>query len=332
MTPTAPPRTIAQHVEDALALVRPVPVVERALGDTPGLVLAKDVASRLDSPAFDSSAMDGYAVRWADVAHATPAAPVTLRVVADVPAGSPGAAVARVGPGEAARIMTGAPVPPGADAVVPVEATSTGRFVPGADRAAPTVTLPVGRALGDRRHVRPRGEDVRRGDAVLAAGTHLSARHVSVAASAGYATLPVHRAPHVAVVSTGSELVAAGVTPGPGMLPDSDSVLLAAAARDRGAHVVRRGAVGDTADALVAALDAVLAGPWPDGTGPDLLVTTGGVSAGAFDVVRAVLEAPRAGTARARTRASSPSGCSPASPRASRAGAACRGSRCPATR
>src|SRR6478609_2864911 len=298
MTPTAPPRTIAQHVEDALALVRPVPVVERALDDAPGLVLAEDVASRLDSPAFDSSAMDGYAVRWADVARATPAAPVTLRVVADVPAGSPGAGVAHLGPGEAARIMTGAPVPPGADAVVPVEATSTGRFVPGADRSAPAVTLPVGRALGDRRHVRLHGEDVRRGDAVLAAGTHLSARHVSVAASAGHATLPVHRAPHVAVVSTGSELVAAGVTPGPGMLPDSNSVLLAAAARARGAHVVRRGAVGDTADALVAALDAVLAGPWPDDAGPDLLVTTGGVSAGAFDVVREVLDpGTRAGTA-----------------------------------
>lgn len=301
MAPDAPRRTTAQHVDDVLDLVRPLPVERRDLDGALGLVLAADVASLLDSPAFDAAAMDGYAVRSADVAAASPQAPAVLRVVADVaagavaPAGGTGGSPA-VGPGEAARIMTGAPLPAGADAVVPVEDTTTGRFVPGAPDAGPA-TVGV-RGLG-RPHVRRRGEDVRSGDVVLPAGTTLSARHVSVAASAGHAALPVHRPPRVAVVSTGSELVAAGVAPPPGMLPDSNSVLLAAAARSLGAHVVRRGAVGDTAATVVAALDAALDATWPDGVvaPPDLVVTTGGVSAGAYDVVREVLDAAtRAGT------------------------------------
>lgn len=294
MPPAEPRRSTAQHVDDALALARPLPVEPRALDAALGLVLAADLASRLDSPGFDAAAMDGYAVRSADVGGATPQAAVVLRVVADVPAGEGGAG--RVGPGEAARIMTGAPLPAGCDAVVPVEATTTGRFVPGAPGTGPTTVGVHG--LG-RRHVRHRGEDVRRGDVVLRAGTTLSARHVSVAASAGYAELPVHRPPRVAVVSTGSELVAAGVAPGHGMLPDSNSVLLAAAVRSLGAHVVRHGAVGDTAAAVAATLDATRGTAWPDGAvaAPDLVVSTGGVSAGAYDVVREVLDpAARAGT------------------------------------
>ncbi|MCB7136106.1 molybdopterin molybdotransferase MoeA [Cellulosimicrobium marinum] len=288
-------RRVDEHLADVLALVVPSGVVEVPLDVAPGHVLARDVASRLDAPAADVAAMDGFAVRAVDVAHASPPAPVTLRVVADVPAGS--GDVPRVGPGEAARIMTGAPLPPGCDAVVPVEATSAVRFAPGAGAPA-HVTLPTAEVRRD--HVRPCGEDLRRGDVVLTAGTVLAARHVSVAASAGHGVLPVHRPPRVAVLSTGSELVPAGVDPGPGSLPDSNSVLLAAVVRSRGAHVVRRGAVGDTPQALAAALDDVaLSSTWPDGVRApaDLVVTTGGVSAGAFDVVRALLDpAARAGT------------------------------------
>src|SRR5690606_29864337 len=285
-----PRRTIAQHADDALALVRPTPTAPVPLDAAVGSVLAADVVSALDAPPFDASAMDGYAVRSADVAGATTVSPVVLRVVGDVAAGDPGGA--GPGPGEAVRIMTGAPVPAGADVVVPVERTSTGRFAPGATGGAPTTV-----AIHDasRRHVRPCGEDVRRGDVVVAAGVVLTARHVSVAAAAGHATVTVHRAPRVAVLSTGSELVAAGPAPGPGRIPDSNSVLLAASARAAGADVVRRGGVGDAAGALVTALDGVLAAF--DGAAPDLLVSTGGVSAGAFDVVREVLDpATRAGT------------------------------------
>ncbi|WP_175009339.1 gephyrin-like molybdotransferase Glp [Cellulosimicrobium sp. TH-20] len=289
-----PSRTIVQHTADALALVRPTAPADTPLEDAVGAVLAADVVSALDAPAFDASAMDGYAVRAQDVAGATPSAPVVLRVVGDVAAGDAGppGLDGGLGPGEAVRIMTGAPVPPGADAVVPVERTSTGRFTPGAAGSGPT-TVAVHDA--SRTHVRTRGEDVRRGDVVVAAGAVLTARHVSVAASAGHATVRVHRAPRVAVLSTGSELVAPGTTPGPGHLPDSNSVLLAEAARTAGAHVVRRGAVGDSAAALVATLDGLLDAF--DGAPPDLLVSTGGVSAGAFDVVREVLDpATRAGT------------------------------------
>ncbi|MET3975109.1 gephyrin-like molybdotransferase Glp [Cellulosimicrobium sp. 4261] len=289
-----PSRTIVQHTADALALVRPTAPADTPLEDAVGAVLAADVVSTLDAPAFDASAMDGYAVRAQDVAGATPSAPVVLRVVGDVAAGDAGppGLDGGLGPGEAVRIMTGAPVPPGADAVVPVERTSTGRFTPGAAGSGPT-TVAVHDA--SRTHVRTRGEDVRRGDVVVAAGAVLTARHVSVAASAGHATVRVHRAPRVAVLSTGSELVAPGTTPGPGHLPDSNSVLLAEAARTAGAHVVRRGAVGDSAAALVATLDGLLDAF--DGAPPDLLVSTGGVSAGAFDVVREVLDpATRAGT------------------------------------
>jgi molybdopterin molybdotransferase len=215
---------------------------------------------------------------------------VTLRVVGDVAAGDAGGV--RLAPGEAVRIMTGAPVPEGADLVVPVERTSTGRFTPGASGSGPA-TIAIHDA--SRRHVRTRGEDVRRGDVVVEAGVVLTARHVSVAASAGHATVPVHRAPRVAVLSTGSELVAPGTDPGPGRIPDSNSVLVAAAARAAGAHVVRRGAVGDTAAALVATLDELLDAFAADT--PDLLVSTGGVSAGAFDAVREVLDpATRGGT------------------------------------
>lgn len=286
-----PRRTIAQHVEDALALVGPTGATDLPLEDSVGTVLAADVVSVLDAPAFDSSAMDGYAARSRDVAGARADAPVTLHVVGDVAAGDAGDARA-VGPGEAVRIMTGAPVPAGADVVVPVERTSTGRFTPGAAGSGPE-TVEIHDA--SRSNVRARGEDVRRGDMVVEAGVVLTARHVSVAASAGHATLRAHRAPRVAVLSTGSELVAPGTAPGPGRIPDSNSVLLSASARAAGARVVRRGAVGDTAPALVTALDDLLHAF--DGEAPDLLVSTGGVSAGAFDVVREVLDATtRSGT------------------------------------
>lgn len=283
-------RTIAQHVRDALTLVRPTGTTDLPLEDAVRSVLATDVVSVLDAPAFDSSAMDGYAVRSADVVGASADAPVTLRVVGDVAAGD--ASTVHVGPGEAVRIMTGAPVPGGADVVVPVERTSTRRFTPGASGSGPTTVAILD---ASRSNVRARGEDVRTDDVVVGSGTVLTARHVSVAASAGHATVRVHRAPRVAVVSTGSELVAPGTDPGPGRLPDSNSVLLAASARAAGACVVRRGAVGDTAQTLVAALDGLLDAF--DGGAPDLVVSTGGVSAGAFDVVREVLDpATRAGT------------------------------------
>lgn len=262
-------RTVLEHRSAVLDLVRPLAPVVVPLDDAAGLVLAEDVTAAADVPAWDNSAMDGYALRAADVAGASPQTGIHLPVVADLPAGS--AATPHVGAGTAARIMTGAPVPPGADAVVPVELTDAGV-------AAVTVLHPV--PVGA--NVRRAGEDTTAGAVVIRAGAVLRAPQVAAAAAAGRASVTVHRRPVVAVLSTGSELVPAGELPGRGRIPDSNSHLLAAAVRSAGCVAVRHAPVADDPEALREVLAAL------DGT-VDLVVTSGGVSVGAYDVVKQVL-------------------------------------------
>jgi len=266
----APPsRTVAQHLAAVLALVSPTPAVSVALEDAAGLVLAHDVTAPEALPRFDNSAMDGYAVRSVDVRSAAPDSPVRLHVVGELPAGSDREPL--VGSGEAVRIMTGAPLPPGADAVVPVEDTDGGlRDV--------EVRLPVPAG----RHVRRIGEDVAAGDVVLRAGDELTPYRIAAVASVGRAEVRAHRAPQVVVLATGSELVTPGVATRRGQIPDSNSYLLAAAARAAGARVHRLETVPDDPDALADALGA----QYPVA---DLVVTSGGVSVGAYDVVKEVL-------------------------------------------
>lgn len=276
------PRTVAEHVAATLARVHPLDATEVPLDadDVLGLVLARDVMAAAPVPAFDSSAMDGYAVRLTDLPD--DGTRVTLPVLADA---RPGHLLDRdlplgvAGPAGVVRIMTGAPVPDGFDAVVPVERTSTRRFVAGRPTTERTVTL--GRQ--QRSHVRHAGTDLAAGDPVAAAGTVVTPGTVAATAAAGLTTVPVHRRPRVAVVSTGSELTDLGPA-APGTIPDSNSLMLAALARASGADVLRVGAVPDDPDALATALDRVAGGA-------DLLVTSGGVSAGAADVVREVLAA-----------------------------------------
>jgi molybdopterin molybdotransferase len=256
-------RPLDDHRAAALALGAPLPAVDRGLDDLDGMVLAQDVRSDEYLPRWDNSAMDGYAVRAADVSPG-----VTLRVVADLPAGS--AEEPRLEPGTAARIMTGAPLPLGADAVVPVEVTDGGT-------ATVTITTPPG--VGD--HIRRAGEDAVPGDLVVAAGTALGPAHIAALASVGRASALVHRRPRVAVVSTGDELVEPGTPLLRGQLPDSNSWLLAAAVREAGGLAVRLGPVGDDPRALHAMLLAI--------EDVDLVVTSGGVSMGAYDVVKAAL-------------------------------------------
>ncbi|PUB24023.1 molybdopterin molybdochelatase [Promicromonospora sp. AC04] len=313
-------RSVTEHVERVIALVSPLPVVSLDLADADGSILAEDLHALVSVPPFDSAAMDGYAVRLADLPSG--GGPVTLQVTGDVAAGP--SQVTGIGPGQAVRIMTGAPLPPGADAVVPVEHTSTRRFVAGAPRAEGSVTL----ARRPRPHVRAAGEDVRRGELLARAGTEVTAAMVGALAASGTVRVPVRRRPLVAVISTGSELVPVGGALGPGQITDSNGPMLAAAVRAAGADVVRLGPVSDDPAALRAALDAAVRDTaTPDaavrdtemrktevretevrgapgvggGAGVDLIVTAGGVSAGAADVVREVLAAPSAGRDAAAT-------------------------------
>ncbi|MGC5165596.1 gephyrin-like molybdotransferase Glp [Luteimicrobium sp. DT211] len=277
MDSPAPLRTVDEHARRAVALVEPLPIVDLPLDEAVGAILARDLVALLDLPPFDAAAMDGYALRRADAAGAA-----TVTIIGEAAAGTTFDGV--VGPGEAVRIMTGAPLPDGADVVVPVERTSARTFAPDGD-APPDerhVTVPALTA-DDRAHVRRRGEDVAADAVVANAGTVVSARLAALAAALGHGTLPVHRPPVVAVLSTGDELTPAGAPLAPGRIPDSNSVLLAGAVRGAGARAVRTGGVPDTPAALAAALDGAVR------AGADLLVTTGGVSVGAHDVVRALL-------------------------------------------
>lgn len=276
-------RSVTEHVERVLALVAPLRATTHDLEDALGSVLTEDLHAAVSVPPFDGAAMDGYAVRLADLPP--DGSQVTLRVTGDVAAGPSG--LTEVGTGQAVRIMTGAPLPPGADAVIPVERTSTGRFVAGAPRAEEAVTL----ARQPRPHVRCAGEDVRQGELLAQAGTELTAALVGALAASGAVRVAVRRRPLVAVVSTGSELVPIGGALGPGQITDSNGPMLAAAVRAAGADVVRLGPVTDDPAALRRVLDQAVRAD-ADGAGADLIVTAGGVSAGAADVVREVLAAP----------------------------------------
>jgi molybdopterin molybdotransferase len=267
------------------ALIPLTPVTALPTLDCVGMVLAEDVVSPVSLPPFDNSAMDGYAVRAADVAVAG----VGLPVAEDIPAGR--VDVVTLAPGTAHRIMTGAPVPRGADTIVKVEDTDGG-----VDR----VTIHRGAVAGT--HIRRAGEDVTAGDTVLHAGAVLGAARLGLAAAIGRAALPVHRPVRVLVLSTGSELVAPGEPLAHGQIYESNSVLLAAAVREIGGEATVLRFVPDDADAFHAAV-AEHAG------GMDLLVTSGGVSAGAYEVVKDALSGQGVEFVRVAVQPGGPQGC-----------------------
>ncbi|PJN37020.1 molybdopterin molybdenumtransferase MoeA [Streptomyces sp. CB02959] len=288
--------SVAAHLDDILAKLQPPAPVARQLLDAQGCVLAEDLTVPLPLPPFDNSSMDGYAVRAADVAAATEGAPAPLTVIGDVAAGS--GELPTVGPGQAARIMTGAPVPPGADAVVPVEWTDggTGQGPAAAMRAHSAAPQDAGGEVRVHRpaaagaHIRRAGSDARAGEPALSAGTVLGPTQLGLLAALGLDTVTVRRRPRVVVLSTGSELVPPGEPLGPGQIHDSNSFQLTAAAREAGALAYRVGAVADDAPTLRAALEDQYARA-------DVLVTSGGVSVGAYDVVKETLAGLSADTA-----------------------------------
>ncbi|MGW3403282.1 molybdopterin molybdotransferase MoeA, partial [Streptomyces zhihengii] len=275
--------SVDDHLEDILSAIRPLDPIELQLPDAQGCVLVEDVTVPVALPPFDNSSMDGYAVRVADVAGASEEFPAVLTVIGDVAAGSGG--LPTVGPGQAARIMTGAPLPPGAQAVVPVEWTDGGTGGGAASTMRPVGQAPEGasgevrvhRPAGERAHVRARGSDVQAGDLALAAGTVLGPPQIGLLAAIGRGTVRVRPRPRVVVLSTGSELVQPGEKLAEGQIYDSNSFALAAAARDAGAISYRVGAVTDDAETLRSTIEDQL-------IRADLLVTTGGVSVGAYDV------------------------------------------------
>lgn len=261
-------RTVEEHRAVVAELLPVMPVEDVPLAQARGRVLAADVVAAVSLPSFDNSAMDGYAVRAAELAGASEASPVELPVAADIPAGR--IDVPAMAPGTVHRIMTGAPLPDGADAVLPVEQTDGG-FTRVVLRAVPAPAA----------HIRRTGEDVRVGDVVLRAGTVLGAPQIGVAAAVGSATLPVRRRPAVLVLSTGSELVAPGTPLLPGQIYESNGPMLAAAVEDAGGCAELLRFVPDDVEEFLGRLRERLAAG-----DIDLVLTSGGVSAGAYEVVK----------------------------------------------
>ena len=236
------------------------------LAAAPGRVLAEDVGSRINQPPFPASAMDGYAVRGEDVSTA----PADLTVIGEAPAGQ--AFDGTVGPGQAVRIFTGAPVPDGADTIVIQENTSV-------DGTKVTVL----EAAKPGQFVRPLGLDFKYGEVLLKAGTRLGSREIALAAAMNHPALPVRRKPRVAILATGDELIAPGGAPRPDQIISSNNLGMAAFVTQAGAEPVDLGIAADTTDALTRGIERA--------AGADVLVTLGGASVGDHDLVQHALDA-----------------------------------------
>ncbi len=259
-------RSVEEHQAIVAELITARPARTVALREAEGLVLAEDVTATLDLPVFDNSAMDGYAVRAEDVAAATAGTPVKLTVAEDIPAGRTD--IPTLEPKTAHRIMTGAPIPDGATAVVPVEAT---------DGRTDVVSITVPSVEG--RHIRRAGEDVAAGTTVLRAGQVVTPAVIGLSAALGLPRMGVIPRQQVLVISTGTELVAPGNSLRPGQVYESNAAMLAAAIREAGAEVVAVETASDDIMEFTALLDRYAAQS-------DLIITSGGVSAGAYEVVK----------------------------------------------
>ncbi|ADG96889.1 molybdenum cofactor synthesis domain protein [Segniliparus rotundus DSM 44985] len=262
-------RSVEEHQRRVAELIRAPKPVRLPLGQALGRVLAEDITAQIPLPSFDNSAMDGYAARAEDLAGASEQHPVVLPVAADIPAGSP--ATFALAPQSVHRIMTGACLPPGADAILPFESTDRGaEFVRAHAPAKPGA------------HIRRAGEDLRRGERALAAGARLRAPQIGLIAALGFAEVAVFAPLQVLVLSTGSELTAPGQPLERGRIYESNSPMLAAAVEETGAVAHRLRFVPDSVAAFHARIGQALA----ELGEVDLILTSGGVSAGEYEVVK----------------------------------------------
>lgn len=272
--------SVEAALERILVDFQSLPAVDFPLSQSRDRILAEDVISAVNVPPFANSSMDGYALRAEDTLNATAEQPVRLLISMDIPAGA--SPQRPLDPGQAARIMTGAPVPDGADAVVPVELTDS-TWAVGSNAPLPeSVGIRTVAKVGD--NIRPIGEDIRAGQVVIVAGTCIRPEEIGVLASIGRAQVPVIRQPVVAIVSTGDELVEVGAQPQPGQIRDSNSHALAALVESYGGVPIRLPIARDTLSEVRACFQTALAHE------PDVIISSAGVSVGAFDVVRTVID------------------------------------------
>ena len=270
--------SVREAQERILQKIRPVGQTHVPLDQAARRVLAQNIRADTDLPLFDNSSMDGFAVRAVD----TSASRVTLRVVADIAAGaSLTSGYSRLAPGEAARIMTGAPLPAGADAVIPVEETD---FTERGSGVPAPAQVTISRKVDAGENVRPRGSDVRAGQPVLAAHQRLRPQELGLLATLGAATVPVYEIPRVALLSSGNELLPVEAPLTEGKIHDSNSYAIAAQIEEAGARVLRLGVAADERAAVESLLERAVE------AAADLIVTSAGVSVGAFDFVKEVVE------------------------------------------
>ena len=243
-------------------------------------VLAVDITAPHDLPLFDNSSMDGFAIRAVDLSSGADASNVTLSVVADIPAGS--APTVTLAQGQAARIMTGAQMPEGADAVIPVENTNANFQETG---TTPPQTVSFTRTVKVGENVRARGTDLHAGDVVLRKGHLLKPQDLGLLAMLGFANVTVHKKPRVALLSSGDELVELGMPLTEGKIHDSNSYAIGALIQNAGAELIRLGVAKDTRQSVEGLLQKAIT------ENVDLIITSAGVSVGAFDFVKEVIEA-----------------------------------------
>ncbi|MBT3338778.1 MAG: molybdopterin molybdotransferase MoeA [Anaerolineae bacterium] len=268
---------VSEALERILASFEKLDSLHIPLKDSVGRILAEEIVSATDLPLFDNSSMDGFALRASDVTQAGSATPISLPVVDDIPAGKMPTHHLQVG--EAARIMTGAPLPPGADAVVPVEETDFNNRAPG---AALPESVQIFKAANLGANIRKRGTDIQHGESILHAGQRLRAQDLGMLAMLGVADVPVCRKPRVALLSSGDELTPIGQPLTEGKIYDVNSYTLGALLEAAGCEIIPLGVAADTPEAIKAALYSA--------KDADLILSSAGVSMGSFDFIKDVIE------------------------------------------